>query len=66
MAQQLGAEPPEPRDPPLARGRGRISRVRADVAFWQGTCETSIDVRYTAAFGVKADISLRFADNRDL
>jgi recombinase len=27
-----------------------------------GTCETSTDVRHTAAFGGNADISLRFAD----
>jgi len=34
MAQQLGAEPPEPHDPPLARGRGRIFSGPADVAYW--------------------------------
>jgi hypothetical protein len=31
-----------------------------------GTCETSTDVRSAAAFGGNADISLRFADKRDL
>jgi hypothetical protein len=31
-----------------------------------GTCETSTDVRYMAAFGGKADISQRLSDNRDL
>jgi len=31
-----------------------------------GTCETSTDVRSTAAFGGKADMSQRLPDNRDL
>jgi len=31
-----------------------------------GTFETSTDVRYTAAFGGKADISQRLSNNRDL
>jgi hypothetical protein len=33
MAQQLGAEPPEPHDPPLARQRSNFSGP-ADVALW--------------------------------
>jgi len=31
-----------------------------------GTFQTSTDVRYTAAFGGKADISQRLPNNRDL